>query len=509
MRSPAIFNDGNAGIAGIAGIAQSAYDTNRTPDRGSVNVGAQIMKSVDLFVIGGGSGGVRAARIAASYGAKVALAEEYRMGGTCVIRGCVPKKLMVMASRFGNEFEASVGFGWQANEARFSWPTLMSRVHAEVTRLEGIYTSNLTKAGVEIHACRARILDRHTVELLPVLTDGSPSSGARPNGETEKISAKTILIATGSRPSMPDDIPGAALASSSNEFFLWSELPKRVLVQGAGYIALELACLLQRLGAEVTLVMRGQHVLRGFDQQVRELIQQQLISDGLKIKADTTLLSLRSVNGNTLEVALSDGTMQVVDRVLRATGRQPNTAGLGLDSLGISLDDAGAIPVDDFSQTLVSNVFAVGDVTNRVNLTPAAIREGHAFADSVFGNKPRAAKLDLAPSAVFTTPEIGTVGLTEEAARQSHPHIDIYSTRFRPMKVAMAGHTTQCFMKIIVDKVTDRVLGVHIIGPEAGELIQLVGIAVQMKASKADFDATLAVHPTISEELVTMRHAQT
>ena len=450
------------------------------------------MKSIDLFVIGGGSGGVRAARIAAGYGATVALAEEYRMGGTCVIRGCVPKKLMVMASRFGNEFAASVGFGWGVTEARFSWPTLMSRVHAEVTRLEGIYTSNLGKAGVEIHAGRARILDRHTVELR---------SGER----TETIQAKTILIATGATPTMPDDIPGASLASSSNDFFLWPEMPKRVVVQGAGYIALELACLLKRLGSEVTLIMRGDQVLRGFDQQVREFIQQQLLADGLVIKANTTIRSIASASPDQLEVSLSDGTTLHADRVLRATGRHPNTAGLGLESLGLRLDAAGAIPVDDFSKTLVDNVFAVGDVTNRVTLTPAAIREGHAFADTVFGNKPRAAKLDVVPTAVFTTPEIGTVGLSEEAARKAYPRIDIYATRFRPMKMVMAGQSNQCFMKIIVDQDSDRVLGVHIIGPEAGELIQLVGIAVQMKATKADFDATQAVHPTISEELVTMR----
>jgi glutathione reductase (NADPH) len=456
------------------------------------------MKSVDLFVIGGGSGGVRAARIAASYGAKVALAEEYRMGGTCVIRGCVPKKLMVMASRFGNEFEAAVGFGWEANEPRFSWPTLMGRVHTEVTRLEGIYTSNLSRVGVELHAQRARILDRNTVQLQATL-QGMPA---------QTFQAETILIATGASPTMPDDIPGAGLASSSNDFFLWPELPQRVIVQGAGYIALELACLLKRLGSEVTVVMRGDLVLRGFDQQVRELIQQQLIADGLTIKANTTLTSITSASSGRLEVSLSDGKRLIVDRVLRATGRHPNTAGLGLEALGIHLDSAGAIPVDDFSATSLSNVYAVGDVTNRVNLTPAAIREGHAFADSVFGKKPHAVKLEVVPTAVFTTPEIGTVGLTEEAARKTYGNIDIYATRFRPMKVAMAGQASQCFMKIIVDKETDRVLGVHIIGPEAGELIQLVAIAVQMKATKADFDATLAVHPTISEELVTMRVPQ-
>jgi glutathione reductase (NADPH) len=476
------------------------------------------MKSFDLFVIGGGSGGVRAARIAANHGAKVALAEEYRMGGTCVIRGCVPKKLMVTASRFGNEFEASEGFGWEPQEPRFSWPKLMQRVHAEVTRLEGVYSSNLSKAGVEIYRRRARILDQHTVELQASL-DGKPA---------EKVRAQHILIATGATPSMPDDIPGASFASSSNDFFLWPDLPKRVVVQGAGYIALELACLLKRLGSEVTLIMRGDLVLRGFDEQVRQLIQQQLIADGLLIKPNMTISavlgqptatasgevsstassSLTSSSYGSLEIKLSDGSNHWADRVLRATGRHPNTAGLGLENLGLALGADGAIPVDDYSKTSIESVYAVGDVTNRVTLTPAAIREGHSFADTVFGNRPRPVKIDVIPTAVFTTPEIGTVGLTEEAARKQYPQIEIYTTRFRPMKVAMAGQSVQCFMKIIVDKTSDRVLGVHVIGPEAAEMIQLVGIAVQMKATKADFDATLAVHPTISEELVTMRVPQ-
>jgi glutathione reductase (NADPH) len=456
------------------------------------------MKSVDLFVIGGGSGGVRAARIAATHGSTVALAEEYRMGGTCVIRGCVPKKLMVMASRFGNEFEASKGFGWEAETPTFSWPKLMSRVHAEVNRLEGIYTRNLMAAGVEIYAQRARLVDKHTVEL---------SAGADGRA-AQTIHARTILIATGAAPAMPNDIPGAGLASSSNDFFLWPECPKQVVVQGAGYIALELACLLKRLGSEVTLIMRGDLVLRGFDHEVRELIQRQLVADGLVIKSNTAITSIAASSDGQLDVRLSDGTKMLADRVLRATGRHPNTAGLGLEALGIALDEIGAIPVDGFSKTLLDSVYAVGDVTNRVMLTPAAILEGHAFADSVFGKKPKQVAVTVIPTAVFTTPEVGTVGMSEEEARKSYSDIEIYSTTFRAMKVVMANQTTQCFMKIIVDKMSDRVLGVHIIGPEAGELIQLIGVAVQMKATKADFDATLAVHPTIAEELVTMRVAR-
>jgi glutathione reductase (NADPH) len=457
------------------------------------------MKSVDLFVIGGGSGGVRAARIAATHGATVALAEEYRMGGTCVIRGCVPKKVMVMASRFGNEFEAAKGFGWEVAAPTFSWPKLMSRVHAEVNRLEAIYTKNLIAAGVEVYAQRARIVDEHTVELLASV-DGKAA---------QTIRAQTILIATGATPSMPNDIPGAELANSSNDFFLWPELPRQVVVQGAGYIALELACLLKRLGSEVTLIMRGDLVLRGFDHEVRELIQRQLVADGLVIKSNTTIAAISTNANSQLDVRLSDGMTLKADRVLRATGRYPNTAGLGLDAVGIPLDEAGAIPVDGFSKTLVDSVYAVGDVTNRVTLTPAAIREGHAFADSVFGKKPRQANITVIPTAVFTTPELGIVGMSEEEARKNYADIDIYSTTFRPMKVVMANQTTQCFMKIIVDRASDRVLGVHVIGPEAGELIQLIGIAVQINATKADFDATLAVHPTIAEELVTMRVART
>jgi glutathione reductase (NADPH) len=449
------------------------------------------MKNVDLFVIGGGSGGVRAARIAATHGASVALAEEYRMGGTCVIRGCVPKKLMVMASRFADEFEASAGFGWTAGTAHFDWVKLMARINAELNRLEGIYANNLRKVGVQIYPERATILDKHTVLLQ--------NSG-------EKIRANYILIATGAAPTMPQDLPGAQFASSSNEFFLWPTQPKRVVVQGAGYIALELACLLKRLGSEVTVVMRGDHVLRGFDQQLRELIQTQLMADGMVIKTNTTIQSIEQGQGSdTLQVNLSDGNVLKADRVLRATGRHPNTAGLGLETVAIKLDHVGAIQVDDFSATAVPSIYAVGDVTNRVTLTPAAIREGHAFADSVFGKRPRPVKIEVIPTAVFTTPELATVGLTEEAARKNYPNIDIYSTRFRSMKVAMAEMQTYSFMKIIVDRDSDRVLGVHLIGPDSGEMIQLVGIAIQMKATKADFDATLAVHPTIAEELVTMR----
>jgi glutathione reductase (NADPH) len=371
----------------------------------------------------------------------------------------------------------------------------MARINAELNRLEDIYATNLRKVDVQIYAERATILDAHTVLLQ--------SSG-------EKIRANYILIATGATPIMPQDVPGAQFASSSNEFFLWPTQPKRVVVQGAGYIALELACLLKRLGSAVTLVMRGDHVLRGFDQQLRELIQTQLTADGMVIKTNTTLQSIEQsidegLSSEVLQVKLSDGTVLSADRVLRATGRRPNTASLGLETVAIKLDKIGAISVDDFAATAVPSIYAVGDVTNRVTLTPAAIREGHAFADSVFGKKPRPVRIDVIPTAVFTTPELATVGLTEEAARKTYPNIDIYSTRFRSMKVAMAEMQTYSFMKIIVDRDSDRVLGVHLIGPDSGEMIQLVGIAIQMKATKADFDATLAVHPTIAEELVTMR----
>lgn len=446
------------------------------------------MEQFDLIVIGGGSGGVRAARIAANHGARVALAEEYRMGGTCVIRGCVPKKLMVYASRFAQEFEEAAGFGWTLDAPRFDWAALKNRRDAEVARLEGIYRSNLLKAGVQILEGRATLADRHTV----VLSNG------------KRYRAQHILIASGAEPAPGPAISGHELAIDSNGFFDLPSLPRRVVVQGAGYIALELACVLQRLGAEVTVVVRGAQILRGFDDELRQHLAAEMAQGGLQFRFGREVQAIARA-GDALQVQLDNGDTLVADCVLRALGRRPNAQGLGLEALGITLDAQGAISVDDFSQTTVPGIYAVGDVTNRVNLTPMAIREGHAFADTVFGGTPRRVDHTLIPTAVFTTPEAGVVGLTEEQALKSHPRLDVYRASFRPLKATLSGHPGKMLLKLLVDRDTDRVLGFHAVGPDTGEMAQLVGVALQLQATKAALDATLAVHPTAAEELVTMR----
>lgn len=446
------------------------------------------MSQWDLIVIGGGSGGVRAARIAASHGARVALVEEYRMGGTCVIRGCVPKKLMVYASRFAQEFEEAAGFGWTVGETTFDWHALKANRDREVARLEGIYRSNLVSAGVTLFDSRAMLQGPHSVRLA----DGTV------------LEANTVLIATGATPDAGPDIPGHELAIDSNGFFELDALPRRVVVQGGGYIALELACVLQRLGAEVAVVVRGAQILRGFDDELCAHLAQELSASGVQLRLGQQLSAIRK-HGTALEVTLDNGQVLQADCVLRATGRRPNTRGLGLVEAGVALDAAGAVVVDVYSQTSAPGVYAVGDVTDRVNLTPMAIREGHAFADTVFGKHPRTVDHSLVPSAVFTTPEAGTVGLTEAQALQTHPHLDVYRSTFRPMKATLSGHTSKVLLKLLVDRDTDRVLGFHAVGPDTGEMAQLVGITLQLGATKAAFDATLAVHPTAAEELVTMR----
>ena len=446
------------------------------------------MEQFDLIVIGGGSGGVRAARIAASHGARVALAEEFRMGGTCVIRGCVPKKLMVYASRFAQEFEEAAGFGWTLNTPQFDWSALKIKRDAEVARLEGIYRSNLQNAGVRLLEGRATLTGPKTVALF--------------NGQ--RFQAKTILIATGAQPETGPAIPGHDLAIDSNGFFDLHAMPRRVVVQGAGYIALELASVLQLLGAEVTVVARGQQILRGFDDEMRQHLAAEMARSGLQFRFGCEVQAVARSEG-ALQLQLNNGDTLVADCVLRALGRRPNSHGLGLEALGIVLDTQGAIPVDDYSQTTIPGIYAVGDVTNRVNLTPMAIREGHAFADTVFGNTPRRVDHTLVPTAVFTTPEAGGVGLTEEQALQSHPRLDVYRTSFRPLKATLSGHQGKMLLKLLVDRDTDLVLGFHAVGPDTGEMAQLMGVALQLKATKAALDATLAVHPTAAEELVTMR----
>lgn len=443
---------------------------------------------VDLFVIGGGSGGVRAARIAAGYGARVSLAEEYRVGGTCVIRGCVPKKLMVYAGRFADEFHDAAGFGWSVGETRFDWSVMKARRDAEVARLEGLYDANLGKAGVRVIADRAVIEDPHTVRLV--------ASG-------ERVRARFILIAVGAHPVKVPVIPGGELGITSDDVFELDSLPERILVVGGGYIAVEFANVFASLGSRTTLLHRGGHLLRGFDQEIREALGA-AYDRRMDLRLNRTLERLERQDRG-IRATLDDGTVLDVDQVLVATGRVPNVAKLGLDAVGIATDESGAIPVDEFSQTSVPSIYAVGDVTNRAALTPIAIREGHAFADTVFGGKPWAVKHSLIATAVFSTPEIGTVGLTEEDAHACYGEIDVYKSSFRPMKATLSGSEERMLMKIIVDHASDKVVGVHIVGHDAGEIIQAVAIAVTMGATKADFDRTIAVHPTASEELVTMR----
>jgi glutathione reductase (NADPH) len=441
----------------------------------------------DLFVIGGGSGGVRAARVAAGdWGAKVGLAEESRMGGTCVIRGCVPKKLMVFASGFPAVIEEAQAYGWQLKAGRFDWTVFRTRLEAELDRLEAAYRNTLKTAGVTVHDERAMVVDAHRVRL---------ASG-------QEFSAKHILIATGGWPFVPE-FPGSDLAVTSNAMFHLDALPKRALVVGGGYIASEFACILNGLGVKVSQFYRGAQILRGFDDEARGHVANAMRTEGIDIHCGTDVMRLEKTVGGIRAVA-TDGTEREFDLVLYATGRKPNTAGLGLDGLGVKLGRDGQIVVDRFSQTAVPSIFAVGDVTGRINLTPVAIREGHAFADTVFGGKPTAFDHELVPSAIFTQPEMGSVGLSEEAARDQEP-IEVYATAFRPMKTAFAGKPDRVLMKLIVSQATRKVLGCHIVAPEAGEMIQLAAIAIRMGATKEDFDATCAVHPTMSEELVTMR----
>ena len=446
-------------------------------------------RDVDLFVIGGGSGGVRAARIAAGYGASVLIAEEYRMGGTCVIRGCVPKKLMVYASHVRHELDDAAGFGWTIPEATFDWSTLIANKDKEIARLEAAYTFNVEKAGATIVKARATLEDAHTLRL---------STG-------ESVRAKYILIATGGTPNHGEAIPGIEHVISSNEVFHLKTLPKRIVIQGGGYIALEFACIFAGLGADVTVIYRGENILRGFDEDVRKHVRSEMEKAGITVLTGCIVTKVEK-HGESLSAHLSSGSSVAADQVMFAVGRHPNIKGLGLDKAGVALNPVnGGIAVNEFSQTNVPNIYAVGDVTHRINLTPVAIREGHAFADTVFGNRPVQVDHADIPTAVFTQPEVGTVGLTEAEALAQYTHVDIYKTDFRSLKSTMSGSQSRVLMKLIVDGSTDRILGCHIVGPEAGELIQVVGIAVKMKATKADFDGTMAVHPTGAEELVTLR----
>ncbi len=444
---------------------------------------------VDLFVIGAGSGGVRAARIAAGYGARVMIAEEYRIGGTCVIRGCIPKKLLVYASRFAHEFEDAAGFGWMVPPASFDWQTLIANKDKEIARLEGVYRANLEKAGVEIVETRAVIEDEHTVRLL--------ASGAR-------VRCGHILIATGGKPFAGHQIPGIEHAISSNEAFHLPALPAEIVIQGGGYIAVEFACIFAGLGSHVTLVYRGENILRGFDDDVRTHVRNEMEMRGIQVILGELVTAIDRHDGRCI-ATLTGGRRIAADRVMFAIGRKPNIAGLGLQNVGVKTGPLGGIEVDSYSRTSAPTIYAIGDVTNRINLTPVAIREGHAFADSVFGGRPTAVDHANVPTAVFSEPEVGAVGLTEAQAREQLGRVDIYKSTFRPLKATLSGSRTRTLMKLVVDGVTGRVRGAHIAGEGAAEMIQLISIAIKMGATKSDFDATMAVHPTAAEELVTMR----
>ncbi|WP_316859656.1 glutathione-disulfide reductase [uncultured Cohaesibacter sp.] len=443
----------------------------------------------DLFVIGAGSGGVRAARMAATYGAKVAIAEEYRVGGTCVIRGCVPKKLMVYASKFAHDFEDAAGFGWKVGESVFDWATLIYRKDAEIDRLNGLYIKNLERHNVEIIPSRAEIEAPHRIWL---------------SGEERHVTAKYILIATGGRPNLPVDLPGAEHLITSNEVFHLEKQPDRVVIVGGGYIALEFACIFNGLGTETTVLYRGEEILRGFDDDIRSTLHEEMEKRGIRILTKDNLASLEK-NEDGLTVKTIEGRTIRADQVLAAIGRSPYTRGLGLNKVGVELGQRGEIKVDDYNKTNIDHIFAVGDVTDRVNLTPVAIREGAALAETLFNNNPSITEYDNIATAVFTQPEIGTIGMTEAEATSAFDNLDIYLAKFRPMKNTLAGNDEKTLMKIIVDADSGKVVGCHILGPDSGEMSQLLGIAMKMGATKADFDRTVAVHPTAAEELVTMK----
>lgn len=440
----------------------------------------------DLFVIGGGSGGVRAARIAAGHGAKVALAEEYRMGGTCVIRGCVPKKLMVFAAGHGAAMDDAAAYGWQVTRGAFDWPAFRAKLDAELDRLESIYTRNAGTAGVEVIPQRAVVTGAHSVRLA----DG------------RDITTRHILIATGGTPFVPEAYQELG-AWTSNDIFLMDELPASLLVIGGGFIACEMAGVMQGLGCDVTQIYRGAQILRGFDEDIQTHIAQAQRDVGVTLEVETDLSALTRQDDGSYLATDTNGQTRRFDKVLFATGRVPHTVGLGLESAGVTME-RGAVVVDEWSQTNVPSIFAVGDVTNRIQLTPVAIREGHAFADTVFGGTPVKVDHNTVASAVFTRPEAGTVGLTEAEARAQGP-VEIYMTAFRPMQTSFIDGDSKAMFKLVVCGETRRVLGCHIVAPCASELIQIAAVAVKMGATKEDFDATIAVHPTMSEELVLMK----
>jgi glutathione reductase (NADPH) len=442
----------------------------------------------DLFVIGAGSGGVRAGRAAAQHGARVMVAEEGRVGGTCVIRGCVPKKLLVYASRFGEEFEDAVGFGWTSEKVAFDWSALIANKDREIERLSGVYRRNLEGAGAELIAERAELESPQAVRL---------ASG-------RLVRARTVLIATGASPFLPRHLAGHELAITSNEALSLERLPQRICIVGGGYIAVEFAGIFSGLGVETVLIYRGEQILRGFDTDLRAHLAAEMRKKGIEIRTNADVSRIER-SGTGVRVTLNDGAAFGAGQIMYATGRVPNVTDLGLERAGVDLTAHMAVKVDAFSRSSVASVYAVGDVTNRVNLTPVAVREGQAFADTVFGGRPTAVDHSLVPTAVFSQPEIGTVGLTEESARSGFASVDVYKSSFRPMKHTLSGRDERMLVKLVVDGDSDRVLGCHLCGPGAAELVQVLAIALRLGATKADFDATLAVHPTAAEELVTLR----
>jgi len=444
----------------------------------------------DLFVIGAGSGGVRAARLAALGGARVGVAEEHRVGGTCVIRGCVPKKLMVYASEFSHHFKTAEGYGWSfPQKPVFDWKSFITSKDVEIARLSGIYAANLAKAGADMVHSKARLKDAHTIEIVD-------------KGVT--VTADKILIATGGRPWKPAEVPGIEHAITSEEAFHLDALPRRVLVAGGGYIAVEFAGIFAGMGSDVTLLYRGPNILRGFDDDVRAHLAGEMEKRGVRVILGAQHSEIRKAETGLLNV-LDNGIECETDIVMFATGRRPYVDGLGLETAGVELNEAGAIKVDEYSRTTADNIWAVGDVTDRINLTPVAIREAVAFNETVFNGKPTAYDHAVVPSAVFSQPPVGVVGLTEHEARKRHGKVDIYLTRFRPMKYAFMGGDERMLMKIVVEARTDIILGVHIVGPDAPEMIQLAAVAVKAGITKAQWDETTALHPTAAEELVTLR----
>jgi glutathione reductase (NADPH) len=442
----------------------------------------------DLFVIGAGSGGVRAARIAAGHGARVAIAEESRFGGTCVIRGCVPKKLMVYAARFSGDFEDAQGFGWSTGETVFDWASLIAAKDQEIARLEGLYRKGQESAGVTIFHERAVVAGANAVRLA--------------GGRT--VSAGKILIATGGRPNLDPTLSGIEHVITSNEVFDLKKQPRSIVVAGGGYIAVEFASIFAGLGSEVTLIYRGEKVLRGFDMDLRDGLMEAMAARGIRLVMGDVFARIEKRDRGLVGTTRGGETL-IADQILFAIGRSPNTTGLGLEAAGVTLDAVGSVAVDADARSSVPSIFAVGDVTNRVSLTPVAIREGHAFAEREFGGKSWHVHYENIPTAVFTTPEIGTVGLSEDLARTRHGAVDVYQTYFRPMRNILAGRPERTMMKLVVDPRTDRVLGVHMLGPDAAEIVQMAAIALNLNATKSDFDRTMALHPSAAEELVTLR----